>query len=552
MERYYSDKYSLDDYSPKSNDRKKSAPSRRRAASGTRRRPARAKTEDKPQRERQQKRGSGKKPTRVAPKGTRRRAPKKKMSKGKKVLVAVIAVIIIGGIAATACVVGLNMYRDYKKTQPFRFSDNVKIGGISVGGMSYEDAEAKLKENKLTMVHNFELAVVANGEKRKYSKYDFEYKFNFKTPLDTAKTYSLKEQGIYDEPETIPKTTEATAESESDENSVDFTVKYAVVPDSVKKQVKLLGREVDVDPVNAEVTAFHPFSAKRFSYKKGQEGYMLHQDELLEDMLTFISSGNANKKIIANVETLTPEISVNDLRQNIVGLSTASSTSYNNQNANTNMAVALKACNGSIIKPGETWSFNEHTGDSNLESNGYKKATVIVEGKYEEGVGGGICQSSTTIFKAAVFANAAIIERNNHFWASDYAYAGEDATIDYPNLDLRFQNTTKYPMFLECKMEGSVLTANIWGIQEDYYDNVKLTSENYDIKKDDSYRTVTKRYLYLNGEVVNEEEICYSFYSLTDGHSMRDDDKGSFRTTVDGVCIEEVDKTPDTTEQSSE
>ena len=541
MEKYYSEKYDFDLY----RDNGKAA---RSSAASLKQRPKK----QSEFRRNSSRTASGRERQSAQPNRARRRPPKKKMTKGRKALAALVSVIIIGVIAATACVVGFNMYRDYKKAQPFRFSGNVKVGGISIGGLSYEEAAAKLKENSMYIVKSFKINVAANEEEKSFNKYDFDFKFNFKTPLKDAEIYSRKKQDIYDEPESTSTEPEPTAATETDGDAVNFKVDYSVREESVRNKVAQLGKIVDSDPVDAAITAFHPFSGKRFSYKSGEDGYRLNQEALVEDILEVISKGKTKKNITADVETLKPEITVKKLKKKIVGLSAATSTSYNNKNANTNMKVALKACNGSIIKPGETWSFNDHTGDSNLKSNGYKKATVIVNGKLEEGVGGGICQASTTIFKAALFANAAIIERNNHFWASDYAYAGEDATIDYPNLDLRFQNTTSYPMFLECKMEGTVLTANIWGVQEDYYDNVKVTSENYDIIKKDSYRTVTKRYLYLDGEVVNEEEVCYSFYSLKDNHSIRDNDKGSFRTMVNGYTKGEVEKKHKKTESTED
>ena len=196
------------------------------------------------------------------------------------------------------------------------------------------------------------------------------------------------------------------------------------------------------------------------------------------------------------------------------------------------MRVAFKACNGSIIEPGGIWSFNDCTGDSNLESNGYKKATVISEKKLEQGVGGGICQASTLIFEAGLFANMDIIERHNHYWASAYAYAGEDATIDYPNLDLRMQNTTDYQMFIECRVVDRTLRVNIWGYQDPSYDNIRLHSENYNVSEKD-FHTRTFRELFKDGEIIKTETICDSYYSIK--NAVKTPDAETFRTSVDGT-----------------
>ena len=115
-------------------------------------------------------------------------------------------------------------------------------------------------------------------------------------------------------------------------------------------------------------------------------------------------------------------------------------------------------------------------------------------------------------------------------------------------------------MFMECKVEGSTLIVNIYGYQDPSYDNVMLKSENYDIRKGESYRTVTKRYLYLDGEIVKEETVCNSTYSLKDNHIVRIDDEGSFRTTATGQIKYETKPTeptvattlPETTEAETE
>ena len=106
----------------------------------------------------------------------------------------------------------------------------------------------------------------------------------------------------------------------------------------------------------------------------------------------FFSSGKVNGVIEAEVEVTEPKYSKEFLQKNIKKLSSFTTVSTNGANGNHNMELSLKQCNNSIINPGETWSFNKCTGNSNLTSNGYKSAGVIINGKMENGIGGGICQ----------------------------------------------------------------------------------------------------------------------------------------------------------------
>ena len=554
MDNYYSDKYHLDDYSS-SNPRK-----RRTSSSDRPPRPKRADRKPRATRSGRDTRAqrnaeppkaprvkysaeprvqqSPQKPPRKQKRAKKNiyRAPRKKKSAARRVVTVIVAILIVGAIAATACVAGYNIIREHKKRQPFRFSENVKISGINIGGLSMDKAKEKLEKNRLKAVDDINLEITAKDKEKTYTKSDFTYAFDYDTPLNEAKIYSLKEQGIYDPPE-------GSAEPQDDGELImpKLKIGYTFNRKSAVKLAEKLGEAVDSEPVNAKVAKFHPFSDERFEYKEGIYGYDLDEADLASRITEFMRSGKKNGKIEASGEQLSPSITVEDLQEKIVGLSTASSTSYNTENGNINMATAMKACNGSVIEPGGTWSFNECTGDSNDPKNGYKKATVITDRKLEEGYGGGICQVSTTIFRAGVFANMGIAERYNHYWASDYAFSGEDATIDYPNLDLKLTNPTEYQMFIECRMDGNVLICNIYGVQEDYYDNIKTYSKNYDIKKKKSFSTRTYRVLYLDGKIISKDVICESTYSLTDKHTVRDEDKGTFRTMVDGTSQEETE-----------
>ncbi len=471
---------------------------------------------------------------------------RKQSHKVRNALIAVIAVAVVAAIAVTTGITLINLDKENRKKQPFRFSQGVSVSGLDISGLSYDDALDKIKKNEMSVVKNIKIEVTANDYNKTLKKTDFSYLFDYKGALKEAKVYSLKEQNIYE-----PKKGEKETDFIKLDNP-DFKLDYEVDVVSIETVAVKIAKKVDLDPVNARVSKFHPFASTRFSYKDGKVGYKLDKEDLQNQITYFFNEGGKKTSIEAVVNTIEPDISLDDVKKNIVGLSTATSVSTNNANGNHNMKTALQACNGSVIEPGEVWSFNQCTGDSNLESNGYKKADVINNKKVEQGVGGGICQASTTIFKSAVFANMAVIERHNHYWASAYALAGEDATIDYPNLDLRLKNTTDYQMFMECKMEGTTLTVNIYGYQDPSYDNVKLKTENYDIEKKKSYKTTTTRYLYLDGEIVKEEVICNSTYSLKDDHSMRPDDSGSFRKTVNGVIKYEAEPTTAPPEENKE
>ena len=135
----------------------------------------------------------------------------------------------------------------------------------------------------------------------------------------------------------------------------------------------------------------------------------------------------------------------------------------NDANRNTNIRLACEAINGTALLPGETFSFNEATGQRTT-AKGYKSAGAIAAGQSIEEVGGGICQVSSTIFNAVARANLQITSRSPHAWPSTYVNIGEDATVNWPNLDFQFTNNTNSPIFLIAYYKDRQMSAEIWGM----------------------------------------------------------------------------------------
>ena len=130
--------------------------------------------------------------------------------------------------------------------------------------------------------------------------------------------------------------------------------------------------------------------------------------------------------------------------------------------------------------------------------------------------GGGICQVSFIIYNAAIRANVEIEERYCHLWASDYVPTGLDATIDYPNLDLKFSNQTDYQMFIECKMDGTTLSATFWGWQSPDYDEIRTENE-IGSTSGKEFSARAWRVYYKDGKEVDREELPSSTYESSGG-----------------------------------
>ena len=175
----------------------------------------------------------------------------------------------------------------------------------------------------------------------------------------------------------------------------------------------------------------------------------------------------ANKSEIAlALETTEPAITAEKI--NSLGISDRLAVGESNFTGSTlariqNIKVASKIYNGYIVKPNETFSFNTVLGDVTA-SQGYAPEKVIKDGKIEYEYGGGICQVSTTLFRAAIMAGFPIVERKPHaFPVNYYEPQGFDATIYPGSSDLRFINNTSGPVLVQTHIMGKILILEIYG-----------------------------------------------------------------------------------------
>lgn len=127
----------------------------------------------------------------------------------------------------------------------------------------------------------------------------------------------------------------------------------------------------------------------------------------------------------------------------------------NDSNRGENIRIAVSKINGKILAPGDVFSFNDVVGNRTEEA-GYKVAHTYVGGKVVDGIGGGICQVSTTLYNSVLFSDLEVVERTNHMFTIGYVPLGRDAAVSYGQVDLKFKNSTKWPI----KIEGWVTSGN--------------------------------------------------------------------------------------------
>jgi vancomycin resistance protein YoaR len=191
-------------------------------------------------------------------------------------------------------------------------------------------------------------------------------------------------------------------------------------------------------------------------------------------------------------------------------LSSKSTTlSGSSSNRINNVTLAAAALNDTVINPGETFDYNTCLGQRTTER-GYKEAGVYVSGKHSTDVGGGICQDSSTLYYCALYANLQITVRDNHYFVVSYLPWGLDATVSWGGPDFRFVNNRDYPIKLKAWVSDGYLTVEIWGTDVDG-SYVQMTSDTWE--DDDYYYAQTYRAVYAaDGTLLSKEKEAYSRY----------------------------------------
>lgn len=214
-----------------------------------------------------------------------------------------------------------------------------------------------------------------------------------------------------------------------------------------------------------------------------EDPFELHKDE---DGVDFdISLDEAKKILEIDSETYTiplkitkAKVKVKDLGDKLFKQTLAKYTTIydaGNSNRAHNIALAASTINGTILLPGESFSYNGTLGNTTKEK-GYKEGGAYIGGKVVQAYGGGICQVSTTLYNAVLYANLEIVERHNHSYAVNYVPAGRDATVAYGGKDFKFKNNRSYPVKIVANAKNGVVSVSIAGIKEEKEYEVVLSS----------------------------------------------------------------------------
>lgn len=234
------------------------------------------------------------------------------------------------------------------------------------------------------------------------------------------------------------------------------------------------------DYVNRNKTdAVVSFGKNGFSYQKGEDGVAINAKKLFETALN-----SRGKPIKIKLPLIVDKaVTVEDLKKNTVKRASFTTTYYNSgANRCFNIDKATSDLNGVTVGVGETFSFNNTVG-ARTEARGYKTSKVILDGNYTEGVGGGVCQVSTTLYNALLLAGF-VPKASQHSLISSYVKSGFDAMVSYGVADLTFVNDTNHPIYIAATTSDKTVTFTIYGEPNAY------RIERESVEEREKFRTV--------------------------------------------------------------
>lgn len=320
-----------------------------------------------------------------------------------------------------------------------------------------------------------------------------------------------------------------------------FERKYEEITDEYKQEIEIpvenaKASEIDLDKIYSEI-----YTEPRDAYFEANP-YKIYPDV---DGVDLAMSLDEAKNILKSEEKqeYSLDLNITKASKTINDLGTEAfpylvssfSTRYDasNTNRSTNLAIAANKINGKVLMPGEEFSYNQVVGKRTVEE-GYRDAAIYQDGKVVDGLAGGICQISSTLYNAVLLANLEVTERTNHSYTTSYVAAGRDATVVWGTKDFKFKNSRSYPIKIEASVRNGIAEFKIHGVQEEkeyeirilpvttgsipyttsYIQDPTLAPGQQIVSQAGhaGYRVTTYKEVRYNGEVISKDVITNDTY----------------------------------------
>ncbi len=330
---------------------------------------------------------------------------------------------------------------------------NIYVRDVDISNLTKEEAKNKINE---ILENNNSFSLNLNENKYIFSKKSIDVDYNVDKLIEKA--YGIgREEGIISNIKTRVNL----------DLGKKIILDYDIIYNEKKlnKYLKELNDKVYVKPKSSTIR----IKDRKIIITKEQIGYKLNTDKLRGTIIKKVIDIDFSDEIIPII-LIKPLYSYDDLSKinTVLG---SFETYFNSKNYNrvNNIKLAASANTNILLNQGDIFSFNLNVKESNI-SKYLKEAPVIINGKQDKGIGGGMCQVSSTIYNAALYSGMNIISIKNHSIPSRYVEKGRDATVSGGIIDLKFSNSYKTPVFIYNQVIGNKIICTIYGSKEDNQD----------------------------------------------------------------------------------
>lgn len=324
---------------------------------------------------------------------------------------------------------------------------NIYVNGVDISNLTIEEAKTilgdKFKYGSLTLTN----------DSQEWSQNLSEVGFSYNVPETVMKAFEIgRSDNFFADSLTVMKLNFGAKENLVLEPKEDYTKLEDFYNDVASK--------VNSAPVNASVSV----SAGSVSVSPSKNGYKVEMDKLKSDVKTALESSEVKSISVAiPVVSEEPRIKTEQL-SSINGVIASYNTKYSTSEIERSFNVVLSAqrLDNQLLMPGDEISFQHLLGEVST-SNGFKSAKIIINNEYQDGIGGGVCQVSSTLYNALLLGGIDITQRTNHSFPIGYVPVGRDATIATPGPDLKYKNNNPFPVLIKTYAGGGIMTAQIYG-----------------------------------------------------------------------------------------
>lgn len=444
---------------------------------------------------------------------------KVKIIEKKKPLLIITAIFVIIFASSLAYIYSITKTVDSWANKIY---PGVEIYGVSFGGASREEGVKIVEEQLLPKIKEKKILIKVGDSVNEISYNDISPNYDANTIIDEALAFG-KDQSLFKKKSLINGKTKH-------ELSADITYDEELL----KAKEKEIREKVDIKPIDAKLT----ISGSTPVVTNEKLGYLIDSEDFHNKIVESIN-GNPleNTELTFELKETAPRITAAELNK-VDSKISSFSTTFNkgiDYGRDKNMQVATEYINGTILMPGDIFSYNEIIGQTTPEK-GYELANVYVADRIEKDYGGGVCQISTTLYRAAMGANLRSVERRNHSMTVGYSELGLDATYASGYIDYKFKNGYDFPIYIQGYISGNNVIFNIYGNKSGMdgktYKMMSETIETYQpkvVKKEDpnlyvgqekvidngmvGYKVKSYQITYQNGKEINRELIATDIYN---------------------------------------